>query len=82
MGDARPREASEDRGAPTYCGLRAVNDLHVMYQGGSQELYDLRSDPYELHNLAAVPAYHRVLARLYARTLRDCRPPPPGFHPQ
>jgi N-acetylglucosamine-6-sulfatase len=66
---------------PTYCGLRAVRYLYVMYQGGSQELYDVRRDPYELHNLIDVPAYHRVLARLRSQTLAACHPPPPGFHP-
>ncbi|HEY3764760.1 MAG TPA: sulfatase [Gaiellales bacterium] len=66
---------------PTYCGLRAQHYLYVEYQGGSQELYDLRRDPGELHNLVTVPAYHKVLARLHAQTLHDCHPPPPGFHP-
>ncbi len=67
--------------APTFCGRLSPDYLYVEYQGGARELYDLRRDPYELHNLVDVPAYHRVLERLRARVLRECRPPPPGFHP-
>jgi N-acetylglucosamine-6-sulfatase len=66
---------------PTYCGIRSQSFLYTEYRGGSQELYDLRRDPDELHNLAADPAYSAQLRGLHATMLRDCRPPPPGFHP-
>ena len=37
---------------PSYCGLRSRTWKYVIYRGGSEELYDLRRDPYELQNLA------------------------------
>jgi arylsulfatase A-like enzyme len=66
---------------PSYCGIRARHFMYTEYGDGSTELYNTRTDPWELHNLAAVPADHAELARLHAQMLRDCRPPPPGFHP-
>ncbi len=66
---------------PSYCGIRAQNFMYAEYGDGSHELYDTRTDPWELQNLAANPAYHAELTRLHAEMLRDCRPPPPGFHP-
>jgi arylsulfatase A-like enzyme len=48
-----------------YKGVRTNRFKYVVYsESGDQELYDLRSDPYELHNLAGDPAYSRVRARL------------------
>jgi hypothetical protein len=55
--------------------------LYTEYKGGAQELYNLARDPGELHNLVNDPAYRPQLDRLHAAMLRDCRPPPPGFHP-
>jgi N-acetylglucosamine-6-sulfatase len=67
---------------PTYCGIRSTKFLYTEYQGGAQELYDLTRDPGELHNLVDDPAYRTQLHRLHRTMLRDCRPPPPGFHPR
>jgi arylsulfatase A-like enzyme len=66
---------------PSYCGIRARNFMYTEYGDGSSELYDTRTDPWELRNLVSVPADHAELERLHAQMLRDCRPPPPGFHP-
>ena len=37
----------------TYEAMRTPRFLYVEYQDGEREFYDLTSDPYELHNLAA-----------------------------
>jgi hypothetical protein len=55
--------------------------MYTEYGDRSQELYDTRTDPGELHNLVARPRFHAELDRLHTEMLRDCRPPPPGFHP-
>ena len=53
--------------------------MFVRYATGEEELYDLSADPYELENLAAVPADRHVLEGRGAR-LRDlCSPVPPGY---
>ncbi len=39
----------------------------------AEELYDIRADPYALHNLAAEPAYAALLKRLGARLLGELR---------
>ncbi len=64
---------------PTFCGVRTDRRLFVRYATGEEELYDLRLDPYELQNLADVPAYGVRLERLRSRARTLCRPRPPGF---
>jgi arylsulfatase A-like enzyme len=62
-----------DGGPPPYVAIRTPRYLYVKYRGrGWQELYDLRSDPWELRNVASKPAYagtvltlRRELNRLY-----------------
>ena len=58
-------------GSPrTYEALRTASLLYVEYDDGERELYNLRADPFELHNLAYVTPYpalawlHRALLRL------------------
>jgi arylsulfatase A-like enzyme len=64
---------------PTYCAVRSERWMFVRYATGEEELYDLSADPYELENLAAVPADRHVLEGRRAR-LRDlCSPVPPGY---
>jgi len=67
--------------APSYCGIRSTRYAYVRYQGGEQELYDLRNDPYELKNVAAQPAEATVVAQMRKLVRRECRPPPPGYRP-
>ena len=38
----------------------------VVQEVGFAELYDLRADPYEMRNLAAVSEYRRMLERMWA----------------
>jgi arylsulfatase A-like enzyme len=55
---------------PSYEAMRTRRFLYVEYIDGEREFYDLRRDPYELHNLAAglspaqLTALHAQLARL------------------
>jgi len=53
--------------------------LFVHYAGGTEELYDERRDPYELHNIAGSPDVAAARAHLLQETRRLCTPPPPGF---
>lgn len=71
-GDSPPRH-------PAYCGYRTRRWMFARYADGTEELYDYRTDPYELHNRAG---QERVLDRLrwmrrHAR--QTCTPTPPGF---
>ena len=64
---------------PTYCAVRSTAWMYVRYSDGEQELYDLRSDPGQLENLAADRR-----AAVTLRSMRDrldvlCDPPPPGY---
>jgi len=57
---------------PSYEALRSRDSLYVEYETGEREYYDLRRDPFELHNLAAQlsPARARRLHRLLVRIER------------
>jgi N-acetylglucosamine-6-sulfatase len=67
-------------GAPTFCAVRTTRYAYVLYSGVSgEELYDLRTDPYELQNLAAEPQFASLKAQLRADDLRLCSPRPPGW---
>ena len=45
-------------------GLSADRWRYIRYAGGSEELYDIRSDPYEWHNLAGMDKHRGTLDRL------------------
>jgi N-acetylglucosamine-6-sulfatase len=66
---------ANDVHAPVYQGLRTKRYLYVEYDSGERELYDLRTDPEELHNVAGTPRAHGVETRLSARlaAVRACR---------
>jgi arylsulfatase A-like enzyme len=64
---------------PTYCGVRTTDFMFTRYATGEEELYDLRTDPLEMRNVATVPAYAPALIQLQARTRALCDPTPPGF---
>ena len=66
---ARRRRAAALNFSPEYHGIRTRRHLYVEYETGERELYDLRRDPAELHNVAAT-ARRRLLRRLADRLAR------------
>ncbi len=57
--------ASEHLNAPTYRGVRTRRWKLIVYtDSGERALYDLRSDPFELRNLAAKPHMRPHIQRL------------------
>jgi N-acetylglucosamine-6-sulfatase len=56
----------DDRTA-TYCGVRTTRWKYVLYADEFQELYDLKTDPYELRNVV-----HRSDLREVVQDLRTC----------
>jgi len=67
--------------APSFCGIRSTGFMYTLYSGGFQELYDLKTDPYELRNLASDPADAAMVKRMRAEALAQCKPRPPRFTP-
>jgi N-acetylglucosamine-6-sulfatase len=69
-------DTTEDPEDPplNYQGVRTDRYLYANYGTGEQELYDLRSDPFELQNAVGNPAYSQVRASLQALLggLADC----------
>jgi hypothetical protein len=51
---------------PAYCGVRTQTHTFVEYETGERELYDLRSDPFQMRNLAGDPAVAGVEQQLAA----------------
>ena len=72
-GQADSQGSSVEPLLPVYLGLRTQNYLYVEHQDGFLELYDLRTDPYELENLAP-QADQTLLAKLSAllKSLSQC----------
>jgi N-acetylglucosamine-6-sulfatase len=70
---AAAAQSSEEWGRPWMKALRTNNYLYVEYKTGEPELYDLRKDPYELHNMYAT-APPEITQRLEAQldALRQC----------
>jgi arylsulfatase A-like enzyme len=66
---------------PTYCAVRSGSHLYVEYRTGERELYDLRTDPFQLIDLAGQPASSAAEARYAARLDVLCDPPPPDVAP-
>jgi arylsulfatase A-like enzyme len=59
-----------------YTGVRTQRYTYVVYtETSEEELYDRRTDPFELQNLAQNPAYSAVKAHLNAlrQRLANCR---------
>ena len=65
--------------APSYCGIRTVNELYVRYAKGFEEYYRYDIDPWELNNRAGRPGEAARVAELRRAAKRACRPTPPGF---
>jgi N-acetylglucosamine-6-sulfatase len=64
---------------PTYCQVHTKRYSYVDYGTGEEELYDLKTDPYELTNRAGDPQLAGKLDALRALRQKLCDPPPPGF---
>ena len=73
---------------PTYCGILTRRWKYVVYSPTpsdpglvaapeEDELYDLKRDPYELHNVAS--SRPGIAARLRKRLVSACSPTPPGW---
>jgi len=84
-------KSDEEWGRPWMKALRTSNYLYVEYKTGEHELYDLRKDPYELHNeytTAPKDLKQRLEAQLDALrqcSAAECRAseggqPPPARH--
>ena len=58
-----------------YTGVRTNRYKYVVWSYGAKELYDLRKDPYEIHNRISDPGYASIRARMAHKLslLRDCR---------
>ena len=54
-------------GAGHFDGIRTLHYKYAEYANGDRELYDLRTDPYELQSQHANPAYDALRASLAAR---------------
>jgi arylsulfatase A-like enzyme len=68
------RQATQSGNPTTYEAMRTPRYLYVEYADGEREFYDLRTDPFELHNLAAslTPAQAEQLHTRLAG-LESCR---------
>jgi arylsulfatase A-like enzyme len=63
-------------GPPPYYAVHTKRYLYVEYRRGWRELYDLRTDPWELNNVAADPSYAAVRRSLHVLLRRlDWAPP-------
>jgi N-acetylglucosamine-6-sulfatase len=69
-------DATEDPEDPplNYQGVRTDRYLYAEYGSGEQELYDLRTDPFELQNASGNPAYTAVQGALRGllASVRNC----------
>jgi N-acetylglucosamine-6-sulfatase len=67
------------RAPPTFCAIRGKRFTYVAYRTGEEELFDLRTDPWELRS---DPAGHPARRRALLAWLQElCDPPPPGYTP-
>ncbi len=79
------REASAKRERPAITshnqgnhGIRSERWRYIRYADGSEELYDMKSDPREWHNLAAKPEHAPVIAEHKKWLPEKDSPPTPG----
>ena len=66
----------------THCadnhGIRSENWRYICYADGSEELYDMRKDPNEWHNLAGDPRYAEVVKQHRRWRPKTSVPPAPN----
>ncbi len=51
---------------PTYFAIHTERWKYIEYDNGDRELYNLQTDPYEMHNLFGQPGYDTTVATLSA----------------
>ena len=61
-----PIETSDIGKQPTADAVRTWRYKYVKYADGSQELYDLVGDPYELNNVVSVTRYQPIKVAMQA----------------
>ena len=61
-------------GQPGGFGLSERRWRYIHYPNGDEELYDIKSDPYEWNNLAAKPEHGKVLNRLRDQSPKQFAP--------
>ena len=71
----RPAITSHNQGNH---GIRSENWRYIRYADGSEELYDMRKDPKEWHNLAADPVHAEVIKEHKKWLPKPDLPPAPG----
>ena len=61
-----PHASITHLGSPGSYGLSTERWRVIHYQNGDEELYDIKTDPHEWHNLAGVAQHEKQLSRLRA----------------
>ena len=61
-------QARRSGAPPSYSAVRTADALYVRYHDGQQEYYDLRTDPFELHNIVGTGVPLRLTSALAALT--------------
>jgi N-acetylglucosamine-6-sulfatase len=79
-----PQQSASGQPLPLFDGVRTGRYVWWVYEDGFEEMYDLRTDPYQLESVAKDPAYLKTklaLIGLWDRLQRcsgaDCRIPTP-----
>jgi arylsulfatase A-like enzyme len=70
-----PTEPGDETHQPPGQGVRTAHYKYLKYDDGSEELYDLRTDPHELTNLAADPAHADLKRQMIAlaKRAKECK---------
>lgn len=71
-------EHHEER-LPSYCALRTVDSLYVIYGTGEEEFYDLDADPAQVENQAGSSGAAASVTGARTEVALRCDPPPPGM---
>ena len=77
------RRWAEARSIWDESALRSQTEMYAVYKTGDRELYNLTTDPLELHNLANDPNYDKEIngqGGLNDQLRQMCSPPPPNWH--
>jgi N-acetylglucosamine-6-sulfatase len=70
-----------ENGVPAFCQVHSDRYSYMLYSTGEEELYDLKTDPYELQNRAGDPSLRSIQDEYRAEEERLCEPKPPGWNP-